>query len=122
MPTNTSGGTTTSFNNTPQAKDDYTTAYEDSIFTFDVMANDLGGNAKVLWSIDDSTMTDDSGNGTYDLLTKDAALVRRPAILAQRSGSKTESSNMTPTRSIIWRSASRWSTSSPTRSGSPTAR
>src|SRR3954469_8231232 len=75
MPTNTSGGTTTSFTNTPQAKDDFFTAYEDSIFTFDVMANDLGGNAKVLWSIDDSTMTDDSGNGTYDLLTKDAALV-----------------------------------------------
>jgi VCBS repeat-containing protein len=75
MPTNTGGGTTTSFNNTPQAKDDLFGATEDGIFTFDVMANDLGGNAKVLWSIDDTNMTDDSGNGTYDLVAKDAALV-----------------------------------------------
>ena len=75
MPTNTSGGTTTSFVNTPQAKDDIFGATEDGIFTIDVMANDLGGNAKVLWSIDDTTMTDDSGNGTYDLVAKDAAMV-----------------------------------------------
>jgi VCBS repeat-containing protein len=71
MATNTDGGTTASFNNTPQAKDDYLTAGEDCIYSFDVMANDLGGNAKVLWSIDDTTMTDDSGNGSIDLLTKD---------------------------------------------------
>ena len=75
MPTNTSGGTTTSFLNTPQAVDDLYNVYEDCIWTFDVMANDLGGNAKILWSIDDSTMKDDSLNGTYDLLTQDGACV-----------------------------------------------
>ena len=72
MSTNTSGGTTASFLNTPQAKDDtFSNVYEDNIYTFDVMANDLGGNAKVLWSIDDTSMKDDSTNGTYDLLTAD---------------------------------------------------
>ncbi|WP_340264839.1 VCBS domain-containing protein, partial [Sphingobium mellinum] len=55
------GGTTTSFSNTPQAKDDLflsidTRLTEDSsqIVYLDVMANDLGGNAKTLFSIDDS--------------------------------------------------------------------
>ena len=73
MATNTSGGTTSSFNNTPQAKDDYYSATEDGIYSFDVMLNDLGGAAKVLWSIDDTSMKDDSGDGTYDLLKQDAA-------------------------------------------------
>jgi VCBS repeat-containing protein len=80
MPTNTSGGTTTSFNNTPQAVDDSYTGYEDWIFTFDVMANDLGGSAKILWSIDDSdidgtTTAGGTGDGTIDLLAQDAAMV-----------------------------------------------
>ena len=80
MPTNTSGGTTTSFMNTPQAKDDLYNVYEDCIWTFDVMANDLGGNAKILWSIDDATLDGTtgvalSGDGTYDLLKQDAACV-----------------------------------------------
>jgi VCBS repeat-containing protein len=35
------------------------------------MSNDLGGAAKILWSIDDTTATDDSGNGSIDLLTRD---------------------------------------------------
>lgn len=50
-----SGGTTSSFTNTPQATgDDFTSALtgitEDSatIFYLDVMANDLGGKAKTL--------------------------------------------------------------------------
>jgi VCBS repeat-containing protein len=68
MPDNTSGGTTTSFNNTPQAKDDLFFAEEDMIHTFDVMANDLGGKAKVLWSIDDT-----SDDGSADLIAKDVA-------------------------------------------------
>ena len=84
MPTNTGGGTTTSFNNTPQAKDDLYSATEDGIFTIDVMANDLGGNAKVLWSIDDTAMTDDNANGTYDLVTKDAAMVSEFSDLGAR--------------------------------------
>ena len=62
----TGGGSTTSFSNTPQATNDtFTTALtaagalitltEDNIqpVFFDVMANDLGGNAKTLYSVDD---------------------------------------------------------------------
>jgi VCBS repeat-containing protein len=64
--------------NTPQAVDDYKAAYEDGIFTFDVMANDLGGSAKILWSIDDTTMTDDSGSGAIDLLTRDGTTTSIP--------------------------------------------
>src|SRR5690349_9816033 len=65
---------TTAFTKTPQATDDSFTFYENSLsgsypITLDVMANDLGGNAKALWSIDD-------GNGNVsavdnDLLTQD---------------------------------------------------
>ncbi|MCW3797623.1 VCBS domain-containing protein, partial [Sphingomonas sp. BN140010] len=51
--------------------DDKFAATENIISYFDVMANDLGGNAKILWSIDDTTQTDDSGNGSIDLLTQD---------------------------------------------------
>ncbi|UQS91946.1 VCBS domain-containing protein [Pseudomonas chlororaphis subsp. piscium] len=65
--TTTSGGTTTSFSNTPQAKDDiFTTGVigtssaaitEDllGVVYLDVMSNDLGGNAKTLWSLDNAT-------------------------------------------------------------------
>ena len=75
-PTNTSGGTTTSFTNTPQAKDDVYTFTEDQLLAsglynvetstiiLDVMSNDLGGNAKSLYSVDDG------GTGALqDLLT-----------------------------------------------------
>src|SRR5690348_17344675 len=71
----------TSFSNTPQAVDDTYIYTEDyllssatynnacNIVTLDVMSNDLGGNAKSLYSIDD-------GNGNtsltdYDLLSSD---------------------------------------------------
>src|ERR1700720_116408 len=70
----------TSFTKTPQAGDDIYGWTEDqllasglltngSVVKLDVMANDLGGNAKQLWSIDD-------GNGNtsaadYDLLSSD---------------------------------------------------
>jgi VCBS repeat-containing protein len=82
MPTElTGGGSTTSFTNTPQAKDDSYSYIEDwlrnsSLYsissktvTLDVMSNDLGGNAKSLFSIDD-------GNGNtlapdFELLCKD---------------------------------------------------
>ncbi|TIV43436.1 MAG: hypothetical protein E5V84_01100, partial [Mesorhizobium sp.] len=55
------GGTTTSFSNTPQAQGDVFNYTEDtavvvsgsqSIILLDVLANDLGGNAKTLYSID----------------------------------------------------------------------
>src|SRR5437879_3251941 len=77
----TGGGSTTSFTKTPQGVDDTYYWTEDQlalssiyntttrIVTLDVMSNDLGGNAKTLFSIDD-------GNGNtlatdYELLTAD---------------------------------------------------
>ncbi|MEO8547740.1 MAG: VCBS domain-containing protein, partial [Sphingomicrobium sp.] len=78
----TGGGSTTSFTNTPQAKDDNYAYLEDVLrsdaslyniatntITLDVMANDLGGNAKSLFSVDDG-----DGNALtadYDLIQKD---------------------------------------------------
>ena len=80
--TDTSGGTATSFTNTPQAKDDSysyiedllwadTTLYDASTGTIllDVMANDSGGKAKSLFSIEDgdgNALTSD-----FELLCKD---------------------------------------------------
>ena len=57
------GGTTTSFSNTPQAQDDILNYTEESVvkgslntsIILDVMQNDLGGNAKTLFSIDDGS-------------------------------------------------------------------
>ena len=62
------GGTTTSFSNTPQAQDDILNYTEESVvlgslstsIILDVMQNDLGGNAKTLFSIDDGTFRFDS--------------------------------------------------------------
>ena len=77
MATTTTDGTVTSLENTPQAVDDsYTAAStgltEDStaVVWLDVMANDLGGKAKTLYSLDDGTNDGDPAN---DLLTKDLA-------------------------------------------------
>src|SRR3954447_3998189 len=66
MSTNTSGGTTQSFSNTPQAKDDIYKFTEEQLLaapsiynqvtrtlSLNVMSNDLAGNAKSLYSIDD---------------------------------------------------------------------
>src|SRR6266568_8212890 len=55
-------GITTSFGNTPQAQADLFTNMgltEDSLRTFylDVMGNDLGGQAKTLYSLDSGTET-----------------------------------------------------------------
>jgi VCBS repeat-containing protein len=64
-------GTTTSFTNTPQATDDtYGGLTEDytGVSYFDVMADDLGGKAKILWSLD-------NGDSLTDLLTKDGASI-----------------------------------------------
>lgn len=68
-------GITTSFANTPQARDDQfasTGLTEDSlgIQYLDVMANDLGGNAKTLYSLDDGISA--GGGSPTDLLTEDA--------------------------------------------------
>ena len=74
-----SGGSTSSFTNTPQAKDDLflsslTKLTEDNlkIVYLDVMANDLGGNAKTLFSIDNG-LTGGSATTQSDLYTKDIA-------------------------------------------------
>ena len=75
--TPSSGGTTTSFSNTPQAQCDLFT-YSITGLTEDtgtiylsVLANDLGGTAKTLYSVDDGTST---GPTSYsDLLQKDVA-------------------------------------------------
>ncbi|MCK1711246.1 VCBS domain-containing protein [Bradyrhizobium sp. 143] len=84
----TGGGSTTSFSNTPQAKDDIFTSgvtaagafislTEDNIqpVFFDVMGNDLGGNAKTLFSIDNGINNSGamSGYSAADLLTQDTA-------------------------------------------------
>src|SRR5438128_9347469 len=78
MATNTGGGTTASFSNTPQAVDDYFTSLvtgltEDSVakIILDVMANDLGGAAKVMWSLDNSIST--GGAAPTDLIAQDTA-------------------------------------------------
>src|SRR6266478_3912454 len=73
----TGGGSITSFSNTPQATGDFFTSAstgltEDStkIVYLDVMGNDLGGNAKTLFSIDNGI----SAGGTQtDLLTQDTS-------------------------------------------------
>jgi len=70
-------GTSTSYLNTPQAGDDtYTSAVtgltEDSLFItyLAVMANDLGGAAKTLYSLDNGTNAAGALSPT-DLLTQD---------------------------------------------------
>ncbi|TIW71635.1 MAG: hypothetical protein E5V58_18520, partial [Mesorhizobium sp.] len=69
------GGTTTSFSNTPQAKDDTFLYSEDAggVLILNVLANDLGGAAKTLYSIDDNVSAT-TATKTYapaDLLTRD---------------------------------------------------
>ncbi|MDX8522507.1 VCBS domain-containing protein, partial [Mesorhizobium dulcispinae] len=89
------GGTTTSFSNTPQAQNDLLTLTasgvpltEDltGVLKLDVLANDLGGAAKTLWSVDNaSSASGTSTNGnTYpvDLLAKDAIYTTDAAGLA----------------------------------------
>ncbi|TPJ40586.1 VCBS domain-containing protein, partial [Mesorhizobium sp. B2-6-5] len=76
------GGTTASFSNTPQAKDDIFNYTEDTvvlasgsqtIIVLDVMANDQGGNAKSLFSVDDgiSASTATKQYAPIDLTTQD---------------------------------------------------
>ena len=98
MATNTSGGTTTSFSNTPQAKDDVlsTTSSgvlitEDStIVILDVMSNDLGGNAKSLWSLDNaiSASTATKIYAPADLLTQDTARVESASTDTSEKGAR----------------------------------
>ena len=79
---NTNGGTETSFRNTPQAKDDVISSesfgelnYDSLSYSLDVLANDLGGNAKWLWSVDDGINQSGAMDGyeAGDLLEQDFA-------------------------------------------------
>ena len=77
------------FNDTPQAKDDEFALTEDNLTVvyLSVTANDdLGGNAKGLWSVD-------NGVNAADLLTEDAARTEATSgdtsSMVQRSGSLT---------------------------------
>ncbi|HEX6661846.1 MAG TPA: VCBS domain-containing protein, partial [Sphingomicrobium sp.] len=87
MATNTSGGTTASLSNTPQAKDDSFNLVEDynAIAWLDVMLNDLGGNAKILWSLDDSA-TDAAG--ATDLIGSDIGKVEATTNDTSLNGAK----------------------------------
>jgi VCBS repeat-containing protein len=75
----TGGGSTTSFSNTPQATDN-SYYYDDLVANLqgyvilDVMSDDLGGKAKVLWSIDDndSASTATKIYAPVDLLLNDS--------------------------------------------------
>src|SRR5688500_12689802 len=78
MATTISTGTVTSFANTPQPGDDVylaavTGLTEDSstIVWLSVMANDLGGAAKILYSLDDGASA--GGAAPTDLLSQDLA-------------------------------------------------
>ncbi|WP_223508700.1 MULTISPECIES: beta strand repeat-containing protein, partial [unclassified Pseudomonas] len=93
--TTTSGGTVTSFSNTPQAKDDVliTTATTENllgVMYWDVMSNDLGGNAKTLWSLDnaDSFSTATKAYAPADLLTQDTARVETASSDTSKNGAK----------------------------------
>jgi VCBS repeat-containing protein len=93
MPTNTSGGTTTSFTNTPQAQTDsygYAWLTEDwaGIYCFDVMSNDLGGNAKLLWSVDDGTNSTSSTLAGADLLVQDTTRAEATSADTSANGAK----------------------------------
>ncbi|TPI52670.1 hypothetical protein FJ420_32355 [Mesorhizobium sp. B3-1-3] len=69
------GGTTVSFSNTPRAKDDAFYFSEDStgVLILNVLANDLGGAAKLLYSIDNSisASTTTKTPAPSDLLIRD---------------------------------------------------
>ncbi|SFJ80520.1 VCBS domain-containing protein, partial [Bradyrhizobium sp. Gha] len=73
----TGGGSTVSFGNAPQANTDAFTFTEDAsnILVLNVMANDLGGAAKALFSLDDGTSASASTKSyaPADLLVKDVA-------------------------------------------------
>ncbi len=84
MATNTGGGTTASLSNTPQAKEDTFYREEDlaGIALLDVMSNDLAGNAKVLWSVDNGP-----GSPT-DLIATDIGKIESTATDVSAHGAK----------------------------------
>ncbi len=96
-PTNTGGGTIVSFSNTPQATDDLflaskTGLTEDLLGTvfLDVMGNDLGGAAKILYSLDNdvSLSTATTIYAPVDLLTQDTARTESLSTDISKNGAK----------------------------------
>ncbi|MGE7956803.1 VCBS domain-containing protein, partial [Pseudomonas sp. NPDC089530] len=100
--TTTSGGTATSFSNTPQAQDDiFTTGVigtgnatitEDllGVVYLDVMSNDLGGNAKTLWSLDNATSLSTATKvyAPADLLVQDTSRIEATSSDTSLNGAK----------------------------------
>ncbi|EUB76385.1 outer membrane adhesin like protein, partial [Pseudomonas sp. GM41(2012)] len=100
--TTTSGGTVTSFSNTPQAQDDiFTTGVigastaaitEDllGVIYLDVMSNDLGGNAKTLWSLDNATSLSTATKiyAPADLLIQDTGRIEATSTDTSFNGAK----------------------------------
>ncbi|WPN59446.1 VCBS domain-containing protein [Pseudomonas sp. P9_31] len=100
--TTTSGGTVTSFSNTPQAQDDiFTTGVigtgtatitEDllGVVYLDVMSNDLGGNAKTLWSLDNATSLSTATKvyAPADLLVQDTSRIEATSTDTSLNGAK----------------------------------
>ncbi|WP_027168523.1 VCBS domain-containing protein, partial [Mesorhizobium sp. WSM3224] len=84
------GGTTVSFSNTPQAKDEVLFFSEDStgVLILNVLANDLGGAAKQLYSIDDSisASTATKTPAPSDLLVRDTTYSSDSVALAGAPG------------------------------------
>lgn len=78
MPT-PNNGTAVSISNTPQAKDDAASAGEDRVLTINVLANDLGGNAKSLYSL----------NQTNPLAVQTTALSHLGAVITMVNGQVT---------------------------------
>src|SRR5688572_7399115 len=60
----------------PQAKDDSGSTAENQFLLIDVLANDLGGNAKVLWSLEQNAanLTDQTAAGTKITLASGAQI------------------------------------------------
>src|SRR4051794_1084678 len=86
-----SSGSMTSFSNAPQASNDTWTYSEDvvqGILILDVMANDLGGMAKQLYSLDNgvSASTATKIYAPADLLTRDTTFSTDAAALGQIGG------------------------------------
>ncbi|EJL08639.1 VCBS domain-containing protein [Pseudomonas chlororaphis] len=100
--TTTSGDTATSLSNTPQAQDDiFTTGVigtssatitEDllGVVYLDVMSNDLGGNAKTLWSLDNATSLSTATKvyAPADLLIQDTSRVEATSSDTSFNGAK----------------------------------
>ncbi|UVM51926.1 VCBS domain-containing protein [Pseudomonas sp. B21-015] len=100
--TTTCGGTDTSFSNTPQAKDDiFTTGVIGTgsatitenllgVVYLNVMSNDLGGNAKTLWSLDNATSLSTATKvyAPADLLVQDTSRIEATSTDTSLNGAK----------------------------------